>query len=350
MTSSCFGPVQVKQVGPLKEVTLEKKYDLCLVTLSWEQRATFAFLTEGCKIDAATAFWFESTSSEIEERKSGQVGSLRTKIGEVDELHLSKATEVDENFQKLKQFFEEKFTEFGRPLKVLIDISCLPKNYLLFLIGLGFSQDLFACFDCIYSAGIYDLMNEGATTSDEAGRIHRALTSSGMWTSRQIPFLAAESAFPDSRDLVVTMGGEIGLALPLISKIEPTKLSLVFIEETAPGESANALDGEMQAYTSLLNDYEADVSRFSLGDVLGVAGRLEEICSQSESDCVSILVLGSKSHALSAALIGLSCPHSEVICRVPKNYLTLDVYASGDIFVFEIEDRFEPINYLMMEV
>lgn len=338
--------MQLKQAGPLSSVELRKDYDICLTALSWEQRATFAFLNEGCLIDSAVALWFESTSDEIEIRKSGQIDSLRIKIGSVDELRLYKATELDENFGKLKDFFEEKFRDVGRPLKILMDISCVPKNYLLFLIGFGFSQDIFACFDCIYSAGRYDLMSVGHSSSDEAGRIHRALTSSGKWTSRQIPFLAAENTFPNTRDLAVVMGGEIGMALPLVSKVEPNRLSLVFINETAPGEKENALDGEMQAYRALMSEYNADEIKIDLGDVVSVAAYLERVSCESKSDSVTLLVLGSKSHALAAGVVGLSYPHVDVVCRVPTSYLALDVQATGDLFFYEIEDRFEPSNYL----
>jgi hypothetical protein len=346
MKNRSFGPLQFKQTGPLKSVAIEKDYDLCLVTLSWEQRATFAFLSDGCQLNSAIALWFESTSDEIEGRKSAQFDSLRTKIGNVDELRLCEATEIDENFGKLKEFFEQKFKELGRPLKVILDISCLPKNYLLFLIGFGFSQDIFACFDCLYSAGKYDLMSSVNSSSDEAGRIHRALTSSGKWTSRQIPFLAAESTFPDTRDLTILMGGEIGMALPLVAKIEPSRLSVIFIDETAPGESENKLVEEMQAYHTLIGDYDADEVRIPLGDALSVAEHLENICSDSESECITLMVLGSKSHALAAGIVGLSCSNADVVCRVPKSYLTLDVHAAGGIFFYEIEDRFEPSNYL----
>jgi len=346
MKSNSFGPIQFGQSGPSKGVRLTKEYDLCLVTLSWEQRATFAFLKEGCRVTSATAIWFKSTSDEIEDRKSGQIGSLRTKIGKVDELRLGRATEVDENFSKLKEFFENKYQEIGRPLKVLLDISCLPKNYLLFLIGLGFSQGFVACLDCLYSSGKYDLMCDEQSSHDEAGRIHRALISSGKWTSRQIPFLAADSAFPDTRDLAVVMGGEIGMALPLISKIEPNKLSLAFIEESSPGKSKNNLHGEMQAYHSLIKDYEAEVVSVELGEALAVADHLENVCRESAAESVSILVLGSKSHALAAGVVGLSNPRAEVVCRIPQGYIALDVQATGDIFFYEVEDRFEPSNYI----
>jgi hypothetical protein len=346
MRFDSFGPVRVSQSSSFGNVQIEKKYDLCLTTLSWEQRATYAFLSDPDSIIAAVAIWFESTSPEIEDRKSGQIGSLRTKIGTVDELRLSAAPEVEKNFKRLQLFIEGEHKRIGRPLKVLIDISCLPKNYLLFLIGLGFSQDIFACFDCLYSAGRYDLASEDKDTSDEAGRIHRALTSSGKWITKQIPFLSSESTFPETRDMVVSMGGEIGLAVPFVTKMEPTNLSLVFIEETKPSKACDILEGERLAYEALKMEPNASEVSFPLGDVLGVAKHFENVCTKSCCDCVTLIVLGSKSHALAAGIIGMSFDNAEVVCRVPTAYRSLDVQATGEIFFYQIEDRFEPLNYL----
>lgn len=346
MSGDSFGPVRLCQSSSSGGVQLAKAYDLCITTLSWEQRATYAFISASGAINSVVAIWFRSVSPEADDRKSEQLISLRTRFGEVDELRLSAATEVEEDFLLLKSFIEERHNKIGRPIKVLIDISCLPKNYLLFLIGFGFSQDIFACFDCLYSAGKYDLGGDDEGASDEAGRIHRALTSSGKWMAKQIPFMSSENTFPDSRDLVVSMGGEIGLAVPFVAKMEPTKLSLVFIEETTPSKACVILEGERLAYEALIKDPGASEVSFPLGDALGVARHLEDVCNKSGCDCVTVMVLGSKSHALAAGLIGISFENAEVVCRVPNSYRLLDVQATGEIFFYQIEDRFEPSNYL----
>lgn len=345
MNSECFGSVQLRQIKMPTGLEISKTYDLVLTTLSWEQRAPHAFVSAPRMAPEVTTVWFESTSKEIDRRKAEQFELLQSHFDTVDELRLSKATEIEQNFETFRKFVEDKYSTIGRPLKVLVDISCMPKNYLLFLLGLGFVNDYFACFDCVYSAGNYDLVSEPEESADEVGRIHRALTSKGDWTSRQLPFFGGRDVFPKSRDLLVSMGGELGLAVPFVTKTEPSKLTLVYIEETAPSEERDMLESEKLAFRELMAEPGVTSQNIGLNDVLSVAQYAQTIVDDSESDCVSMMVLGAKSHALAFGLVALANDRVEVISRVPLTYNNLDVGATGEIHFYEIEDRFEPLNY-----
>lgn len=345
MISECFGAVQLRQMEMPSGLKVTKSYDLVLTTLSWEQRATHAFLTAPRMAPEVTAIWFQSTSEEIEARKKEQFDVLQSNFDAVCEFRLSEAIEIEQNFQDFRQFVEGKYSSVGRPLKVLIDISCLPKNYLLFLLGLGFVNDYFACFDCVYSAGDYDLVAKPEESADEAGRIHRALTSKGDWTSRQLPFYGGRDVFPKSRDLLVSMGGELGLAVPFVAKTEPRRLTLIFIEETAPSEERDMLESEKLAYRELMTEPGAERSNLGLNDALAVAQKAQSVVEKSAADCVSMMVLGAKSHALAFGVVALANESVEVISRVPFGYNALNVKPTGQIHFYEIEDRFEPLNY-----
>ena len=308
--NDCFGSIRLTQREFFQSWKVEKKYDLVLTTLSWEQRATFSFLSQDGGIEHAVALRFRSATESIDARKDAQLCCLRSKIDCVEELRLDAAVDVEQNFERFRKYIEELYSKAGKPLKVLMDISCLPKNYLLFFIGIGFSYDYFACLDCVYSAGHYDLNRTSDSATQEPDRIHRALVSSGDWTSRQIPFLGSTSVFPSSRDLIVSMGGEIGLAVPFVTRAEPDKLSLAFIAETAPSDTSQMLKSERLAYRSLLSEPGVTETKFSLGDALGAANYFIATAGNSGAECVSIMVLGSKSHALGAGVAGLACETS----------------------------------------
>lgn len=346
MSNDCFGSVLLRQRSMTGGLEVDKTYDLIVAVLSWEQRATYAFLSSPAIVSDITAIWFESTSPEIEDRKESQYRLLCSHFKVVNAARLAVATDVEGNYLLFQQIIEERYSQLRRPLKVLIDISCLPKNYLLFLLGLGFSNDYFACFDCVYSAGQYDLLSDAADEADEAGRIHRALVSAGDWTARQVPFFGGRDVFPKTKDLVVSVGGELGLTVPFVVKAEPRKLTLIFIQETAPSEHAEMLESERSAYRTLMSEPSVVSAEFGLNDSLGVANFLQDCANASDADCVSLMVLGSKSHAIAVGLVGLANERVEVVCRVPKSYRRLDVLPAGGIFLYQIEDRFEPLNYL----
>lgn len=345
MINDCFGAVQLNQIKMVDGLTINKSYDVTFAVLSWEERALHAFLSTPSLAPKVTAIWFKSSKAEIEDRKVSQFESLKANFDAVEEFRLAPSTEIEDNFALFQKWIETKYSEVGRPLKILIDISCLPKNYLLFLLGLGFVNDYFACFDCVYSAGRYDLVSEPEETADEPGRIHRALISSGDWTPRQLPFFGGRDVFPTTKDLLVTVGGELGLTVPFVVKSEPRNLTLIFIQETAPSEETPMLESEKLAFRELMSEPGVVRADFGLNDAKSVANYCESVVNSSDADCVSMMALGSKSHALAVGLVGLASERVEVICRVPKNYNSLDVRPTGEIYLYEIEDRFEPLNY-----
>lgn len=346
MNTECFGSVQVTQTDHSEAFSISSSYDLALCVLSWERRATHAFLNVSEKISRLHALWFLSQSDEVEAKKVKQHSDLAQAHDSCDEIRLGKSVDVDENYVKLSNFFRSEFKRVGRPLRIVIDMTCLPKNYLMFLLGLGFNNDMFARLDCVYSAGKYDLVADDRTTSPSTRVSHRSLTSEGDWVSRQVPFFGSGSVSPKIRDLIVTVGGEIGLTVTLIEKVEPRNLYLVFIRETAPGPTQNMLESERKAYEYLVSEPKVSEYQIGLNDAVEVGRHCTRIAAESDADGLSIMLLGSKSHALGAGLAALAKKNIEVVCRVPTGYKFNDVVPTGDIFVYSIEDRFEPLNYL----
>jgi len=173
------------------------------------------------------------------------------------------------------------------------------------------------------------------------------LISVGEWTSVQIPYLTADQFMPSSRDLIVTLGGEIGLSLPFIERTEPRNLSLIFISESAPNAGKSMHKSEAQAYAELME--EPNVARFDVGlsDMLGVARFSSSAAQGTTSGGVTGMAIGSKSHALGLGLAALIEGKLDVVCRIPTGYSPLDVHPRGDVHFYRIVDRFEPHSYFI---
>lgn len=215
-------------------------------------------------------------------------------------------------------------------------LTCIPKSYILVLLGMGFEKGYFAKLDCIYSEGDYAIVSKQPTPSLSVGAEHGPI-SEGQWDSLSIPFFEADSPIPGSRDLLVTLGGELGLTVPFIEKYEPIRLGLI-------GLSGGSIGDE----DSLKVLIEPKVIQFKIGvcDTIGVAGRASEFSRQSKEEVVTALAVGSKPHALGLGIASLSDPRMEVVCRVPKRYTMLDIPPSKVVMMYEIEDRFEPHAYM----
>jgi hypothetical protein len=201
---------------------------------------------------------------------------------------------------------------------------------------MGFSKGYFARLDCLYSEGDYEAINTPSTEkkiiSTEAGPI-----SEGKWDSLPVPFFEGGQAIPGSRDVLVTLGGEVGLAIPFIEKYEPERLSLVVLK-----------DGTLSsrdALAEMLAEPNVTESACGVSDVVGIARHAMSFCDASKAEVVSALAVGSKPHALGLGVAALDRSKIELICRIPKRYTMLDVPAAGVVRLYKIEDRFEPHAY-----
>src|SRR3546814_6171222 len=89
-----------------------------------------------------TLFKFASRSQEIEDAKALQLRTFLTLQPDLTIKDLDASTEAEKNFKAIKAWLQDLYAKAERPLTILLDITCVPKTYLLYLIGLGFSDVL----------------------------------------------------------------------------------------------------------------------------------------------------------------------------------------------------------------
>src|SRR3546814_306352 len=235
---------------------LPRAYDAVVAGLSWETRGSTALSMLKSVGPELTLFKFASRSQEIEDAKALQLRTFLTLQPDLTIKDLDASTEAEKNFKAIKAWLQDLYAKAERPLSILLDITCVPKTYVLYLIGLGFSDELVARLDCLYTPGRYDLVSGGAA-APPALTCPRPLLSEGEWHSRQIPYLEASEYIANDADLLVTLGGELGLSVPFIERFEPRRLGLICIEETSPSRNVPMLQSERMAYDELLREPNA---------------------------------------------------------------------------------------------
>jgi hypothetical protein len=291
-----------------------------------------------------TLLKFKSRSTLAEEAKARQLASFEATLANVSVKELGPSTDTQNNLLALKTWLQDLYVKVGRPLSILMDVTCIPKTYVLYLFGLGFTEELVARLDCLYTPGTYDLMADGgASPSSLSGP--RSLLSEGEWYSRQVPYLESENYIANDCDVLATLGGELGLTLPFIERYEPRRLGLIFIGESAPG--AHPMHpSERLAYEELLREPNANRTDLPLCDVVAVASHALQFASSSTARGITGMAIGSKPHALGLGLAALANTNMEIVCRTPAAYRPTNVAASGKLMLYEIEDRFDPASYL----
>jgi hypothetical protein len=331
------GRLRMRQ-GQLKVgVALSQKYDLFISAVSWESRNTTALGIAGGFSSSALLLRFASSKPAADVLKDANQAKLVSLCPKNKILLLNQSTEFDTNSVLIETALRDRFQERKLPLRVLVDISCIPKAYISFLCGLGFTNDYVCRLDCLYSEGTYNI----AGASTPGGPL--SIISEGEWTSQQIPYLEASDMFSSKRDLIVILGGEIGYSLPFIERYEPERLGVVFIRN---GLDVDALVGsEKAAYAELTSEPKLQRADFDIDDVLGVLAHVHDFCNSGELRPVVGLAIGSKAQSLALALAALDLDNLEIVCRIPTGYSNVDVMPTGRVFLYEIEDRFEPTSY-----
>ncbi|AZO81960.1 MULTISPECIES: hypothetical protein [unclassified Bosea (in: a-proteobacteria)] len=336
-----IGRLSLRQRQLVAGEILVGPYDLVIVAVSWEARNATALQAIGGTTIETLMIRFESPKPTVDAKKDASQAALEALCPNNKILRLSRSIAFDKNSTDLENELRDRFLAKGRPLRILVDISCMPRSYLSFLCGLGFANDYICRFDCLYSEGQYDMRG----SPSPGGPL--SIISEGEWTSLQIPYLEASETFPVERDLIVILGGEIGYSLPFIERYEPNRLSIVFIRD---GLDPEALTGsERAAYSELTSEPNLMREDFAINDMIGVVAHVWRFCTTDCGRPVIGLAIGSKAQSLALALAALDLDNLEVVCRIPSAYSDRDVEPSGRIFFYGIEDRFEPMSYLPEE-
>ena len=331
-----IGRLRVTQRPLTAGERLAQSYDLLIEAVSWESRNVTALEAIGGFSGPSLLLRFASSRAATDIAKDRNLGLLKALCPDAEVLALRRSVEFAANADLLATAIRERTERKGSPLRVLADISCLPKSYISFLCGLGFDNGYVARLDCLYSEGRYDL--SGA--SSPGGPL--SIISEGDWTSLLVPFLEAAETFPSQRDLLVILGGEIGFSLPFIERYEPERLGIVFIRD---GIDVAALVGsEKAAYEALTSEPNLVRADFEIHDVIGVMRHVRDFCADANRSVIG-LAIGSKAQSLALALAALDIDNLEVVCRVPAGYSDADVVPTGRVFLYGIEDRFEPSGY-----
>ncbi|PWE52989.1 hypothetical protein DEM27_28310 [Metarhizobium album] len=317
--------------------TLSERYDLVVAAVSWESRCHAVSALLSGRSDEVLIIHFASSDTEMENRKTGHRATIAGTIANCRFLDLQRSAEFTENAEKLEQEIFRVARMKGRALRVLMDMTCIPKRYLLFLLGLGFRRELFTSIDLLYAeAERYEM---GVASIDAARPL--GLISEGEWTTSQIPYLESEDYVPDRRNLYISVGAEITQASPIVDRFEPNGLVLYHITEGHRRLPSSVIDRERPALQQLAAFPGVRQEQFELHEVAAVA--LSVLRNRSAG--TTCFAIGPKTHAVAFAIAALADDQIQVVCRTPTTYVVNEVKASGRTYFYRIKDRFDPASF-----
>lgn len=335
--SVSIGPLTVRQ-SPLADDALRGRYDLCLGVVSWETRAVTIFERLPPIEGRWEALSFASSDAERAAQKQTcfeRMVALRSEV--LTRVELASSLQYEANFQLIEGRLRSASEEMGRPLDILLDMTCMPKKYILFILGMSLRNEYVRAIDFLYAEGAYHV--------EEPKDSHATMSwsrSEGDWSSVQVPYLEANNFIPDARAIIVSLGAEIGSSVPFIERYEPMRIELISVEDDGARVDCDAVRDERRLLRELENLPITQVEAAPLEDVLQVTELCQAFCRGQGDMSVTGLAIGSKPHALALALAAMAEPNLEIVCRLPATYVSADVVPTGRAFIYAVEDRFEP--------
>lgn len=219
----------------------------------------------------------------------------------------------------------------GRSLKVLVDLSCVPRYYSLGVLGSLVSEGVVWQVSYLYAEGVYP---EETTEADR----HEMFTEGG-WEAVPIPGLEGEWQADKPWLYLVSVGFEGSKTLRLVSRAEPDQLEVLFPDPPVQdGYVARTRDRNTMLFERF-NIGETRITRAGASDAITAWQKLTAVGESSAGQANCILVCcGSKPHSLALALRATTHRELSVHYIIPDRHRVVDVKPNGKYWRYDVRD------------
>jgi hypothetical protein len=219
--------------------------------------------------------------------------------------------------------------ELGRALDVVVDVSCLPKYYMLTLLGFCLSSGSVRSLKFFYAEGRY------APSDGNASLAPQHAFTDGSWRSLQVPFLEGRWS-PDKKvEILASIGFETFQARKLIRLYEAERHTLITPYPGFSAEYGEQSEREAKSLANNLDLQEQEILRCPAGDAAAVALQVVELLDRGGRYKEVGLCMGTKPHALGLGLAALVRPDFTLVCRMPDRYVETETPPTGAQLVTE---------------
>lgn len=318
--------------GPTAERRLSG--DALLLVSSWERRCT--------EICAASAEEFE-TAAVVRFSEIGETGR-RQKHDMTLSQHAQNncrwfadlpSLSVQDFFgwrDALSEFIVAAKTRLERPIDLVVDMTCLPKYYLLLILGFSIKAGAVRSITFFYAEGKYAPAEANIVLAAD-----HAFTQ-GEWASFPVPYLEGELN-PDRKiRIIASIGFETFQARKFIRSYEAERHVLMTPNPGFTADYEERSEVEAHALASNLDVPAEELIRTPAGGVIATsAAAIAVLDGDGRFNDVG-LCLGTKPHALGIGIAALLRPHLTLVCRVPGAYVETDTLPLGKSWIYVMDD------------
>lgn len=327
------GHVEVRQERRISE-RLEADGDLLVLTSSWERRCVeVARVRHGRYATAAVVtFAEEGKSGRRAEHDAALTRLAVDQAASVADLGRHSVSDVESWRNALAGLVADTRTALGRPLDMVVDVSCLPKYYMLTLMGYCLSSGWVRSLRLLYTEGRYAPSDGNTSLAPD-----HAFTE-GSWRSLPVPYLEGRLS-PDKKvEVIASIGFETFQARKLIRLYEAERHFLVTPYPGFSPEYGDQSEKEAKALAINLDLEEREILRCPAGDATAAASIVVDVLDRCGRFKEVGLCLGTKPHAIGFGVAALIRPDFTLVCRMPDRYVETETPATGIMWSYELRD------------
>lgn len=327
------GHVEVRQERRISE-RLEAGGDLLILTSSWERRCVeVARVRHGPYAAAAVVTFAEKGTSGRRAEHDAELARLAAEhAGNVADLGRHSVSDVESWRNALAELVAGTRIALGRPLDMVVDVSCLPKYFMLTLMGYCVSSGSVRSLRLLYAEGRYAPSDGNTSLAPD-----HAFTE-GSWRSLPVPYLEGRLS-PDKKvEVIASIGFETFQARKLIRVYEAERHRLVTPYPGFSPEYGDQSEKEAKALATNLDLSEREILRCPAGDAAAAADIVVEVLDRGGRFKEVGLCLGTKPHAIGFGVAALIRPDFTLVCRMPDRYVETETPATGVMWSYELRD------------
>jgi hypothetical protein len=308
--------------------------DFLLLVSSWERRSTEILNARHPMYRDAAVLQFAET---------GESG----RRAEHDQRLTAFAAENADNVHQLAQLSSADFfgwrdalfdvllgaaSAVGRPIDVVVDLTCLPKYFALLLFGFSFHAGLVRRMSFFYAEGRYAPSESNLMLSTDHS------FTLGDWRSLPVPYLEGELNPERKIRIIASIGFETFQARKFIRTYEAEQHILIVPSPGLSPEYQERAEAEAQALATNLDIGLAELRRAHAGSAIVMANDVIDLADETHRHNDVLLCLGTKPHALGMGIAALLRPQLTLVCRIPSSYAETETPATGKSWIYDVLD------------
>ncbi len=283
---------------------LSGRHDVIIVGASWDTRCRSIMFCTDVSTDTAVLISYRNKGWTGRSRESMRLLANYFDNGVAENLVVvdMESTDMTSTWASLRQVIVDAYVRVGRPLRIAIDLSSVPRYVSLGLLGLCVRAGCAGRMTYWYTAANeYEVEDENGEITDNYQ------FTVGRWLPQPIPALSRPTSGGKPMHLVVSAGIEGALTKRMVEDLEPAKLTMIYSVNRGNDLLVKSHEENRQLESAFLLP-GADSVDLPLFKISSVVSKLRALISDDVTDHQgrliehSLLVSGAKPHALAFAV------------------------------------------------